>query len=212
MKQKLLTLLKPKLANKGFSQKTIEGLADYLITQNLTLTEESTDEDINTAIDGVIPVANLMQAENTRYANEIKSKLPKAVEESKKPDPDTEDPNETPQDKLLKQILEQNKVLFDEIATIKGEKITISRRDQYAKVLEGKEPGFVAGELKKFDKMAFADDEDFKTTLAEFTQDITNSGLGGDNVPNGLSKMPLNGKIKPATKDELDSVVSNLKI
>lgn len=209
MKQKLLNLLKPKFANKGFSQKTIEGLADILVKN---LTEESTDEEVNTAIDGVTPFAEIMQAENTRYANEVKAKVTKPVETEKKADEVVTDPNETETDKMLKAALAGIQALTGEIASIKGEKVTQTRREQYAKVLEGKDPVFVASELKKFDKMSFKDDEDFTTTLAEFTQDLTNSGLGVDKVTPGLANLPTGSKIKPATKEELDSVVSNLKI
>lgn len=69
MKKKIITLLKPKIASKGFSSKTIEGLADVLVKN---LEDDATDEDIEGEIEKLMPYAELMQAENTRYANSLK--------------------------------------------------------------------------------------------------------------------------------------------
>ena len=211
MKQKLLALLKPKFASKGFSQKTIEGLADILVKN---LTDESTDEEVNTAIDGVTPFAEIMQAENTRYANEVKSKLPKPVEETKKADDVVIDPNETAQDNLLRQILEQNKALFWEIANIKGEKVTNTRKEQLAKALEGTSEVYRNSKLEDFEYASFKDDESFnsyiektRTHAAGFIQDETNKGLGGDKVANGTIA-PISGA--KASDKELDAVMENL--
>ena len=68
MKVKILTALKTKFASKGFSAKTLEGLADELAK---TVTEET---DIETAITGVEPVLNLMQGEIDRRVSESKKK------------------------------------------------------------------------------------------------------------------------------------------
>ena len=205
--------LKAKSVGVNLSNKRQDAIAAFIDAKISTV--EEIEAALNTYAE-YRPFADIAKEDDrerlaeTKTAQEKEAARLKAIAEGK-PEPVNEDPNETAQDRLLKQILEQNKALFGEIATIKGEKVTNTRRELYAKVLEGKDPVFVASELKKFDKMAFADDADFSNTLADFTQDITNSGLGGDRVQSGLSNMP-NGKIKPATKDELDSVVSNLKI
>src|SRR5690606_8243315 len=71
IQERVLSTLKPLVASKGFGATTVEGLASDL---SANLTDESTDEDITNAINGAMPFFNRMQAENTRYANEIKKK------------------------------------------------------------------------------------------------------------------------------------------
>jgi len=73
IQERILTILKPLVASKGFSSQTVQGLATNL---EGGLTEESTDEDITTAINGAMPLYDLMQSENTRYVNEYKKKNP----------------------------------------------------------------------------------------------------------------------------------------
>lgn len=71
IQERVLSTLKPLVASKGFGEKTLQGLATNL---SGGLTEESTDEDVTEAIKGAMPMIDLMQSENTRYANEIKKK------------------------------------------------------------------------------------------------------------------------------------------
>ena len=89
MKKKIITLLKPKVTSKGFSTKTIEGIADILANN---LEEDASDEDIEAAIEDFMPVANLMQSENTRYANSIKSKQPNNPKGGEEKEDDPEEP------------------------------------------------------------------------------------------------------------------------
>ena len=58
MKGKVLTILKPLLASKGFSKEELESLAE-IAAKNLT--EASTEEEINNAASGIIPYADVMQ-------------------------------------------------------------------------------------------------------------------------------------------------------
>jgi len=71
IQERVLSTLKPLVASKGFGEKTVQGLASNLVGG---LTEESTDEDITAVINGAMPMIDLMQSENTRYANEVKKK------------------------------------------------------------------------------------------------------------------------------------------
>jgi hypothetical protein len=96
MKQKVLEVLKPLVASKGFKKAELEGLAD-LIAKNLT--DASTDEEINNAVSGVLPYADLMQKIGNRYAADIEKKYegwkkPEDVNNPTPPKPPTPPTNE----------------------------------------------------------------------------------------------------------------------
>lgn len=87
MKQKVLSLLKPLLASKGFSKEELEGLAT-IAAQNLS--EASTDEEINNAVSGVVPYADMMQRVANRMVSTVETKYKGWVDPSKVVEPKTE--------------------------------------------------------------------------------------------------------------------------
>lgn len=170
MKVKLIALLKPKFANKGFSQKTIEGLAD-LLAKNLT--DESTDDEINTAIEGVTPYAEIMQAENTRYANEVKSKLPKPNPAS--PEVVIPPVDETPTDKMLRELLQK-------VTKLESEKSVQSRTEKFVALMGKDIPStrYSRIPLPETDDELSALADEIKAEHAAELQGSVNGGLGGD--------------------------------
>jgi len=208
MKNKLLLVLKPKLASKGFSQKTLEGLAGILAPN---LTEESTDEEINTAIDGVMPYTELMQAENTRYANEVKAKQTKPVEGVTTQAVATDEPADMPA--WAKSLMESNKALAQGLEAIKGEKVVNTRKSQLESVLNGTDEKFKSTALKAFNRMKFDSEDQFNEYLAEITEDATGfvpaaeqTFLGGDR-PTGSAIKSKGGEkeVSPLMKTFLDT-------
>ena len=108
MKGKVLTILKPLLASKGFSKDELEGLAE-IASKNLT--EASTEEEINNAISGVVPYAELMQKVGNRMVSSVENKYrgwvdPKSIDQ--KPEPEPEPKGLTPEDihKLIAEGIE----------------------------------------------------------------------------------------------------------
>lgn len=95
MKQKVLDILKPLVASKGFKRTELEGLAE-LIAKNLD--DASTDEEINNAVSGILPYAELMQKIGNRYAADIEKKYEGWV----KPTPTQEPPAPPVDDKQPK--------------------------------------------------------------------------------------------------------------
>ena len=87
MKQKVLSLLKPLLASKGFSKEELEGLA-AIAAQNLN--EASTDEEVNNAVSGVVPYADMMQRVANRMVSTVETKYKGWVDPSKVTDSKTE--------------------------------------------------------------------------------------------------------------------------
>lgn len=71
MKEKVLNLLKPLLAAKGFNKEELEGLAD-IASKNLT--DASTEEEINNVVSGIVPYADMMQRVGNRYASTVEKK------------------------------------------------------------------------------------------------------------------------------------------
>lgn len=113
MKQKVLDILKPLVASKGFKRTELEGLAE-LIAKNLD--DASTDEEINNAVSGILPYAELMQKIGNRYAADIEKKYEGWVKPGeKKPDTPPETPMKEEQPKSLT-AEEIQKLIADGIA------------------------------------------------------------------------------------------------
>ena len=117
MKEKVLAVLKPMLASKGFKKQELEGLAD-IVAKNLK--DDSTEEEINNAAIGIVPYAELMQKVGNRYASEIEKKYEGYVKPSTdkdEPDIKKEEPldknNQTSQSLTQEQI---QKMIADGIA------------------------------------------------------------------------------------------------
>lgn len=97
MKEKILSLLKPLLANRGFSKEELEGLAT-IAAQNLT--DASTEEEINNAVSGVVPYADMMQKVANRMVSSVESKYKGWIDPNKAPKPVEElKPTEQPVEK-----------------------------------------------------------------------------------------------------------------
>ena len=213
MKQKLIAMLKTLFASKGFSQKAIEGLADYLAPN---LTEESTDAELTAAIEGITPMTTLMQSEINRQVNEAKPK-PKPEEKPTVP-VETPKPDEAPSstDTVILAMLTEIKNLSQGLAAINGQTVANTRRDQFIKAMEGTPAAYQAKELKRFDRITFKDDEDFTSFLedtkddhAYAVQEESNSGLGGDRPAGGTGGGNAAGK-KEATAAEVDAAVDSI--
>lgn len=84
MKEKVLNLLNPLLASKGFSKEELEELADIAAKH---LTEASTEEEINNVVNGVVPYADMMQKVGNRYASVVEKKYEGYVKPQASPGP-----------------------------------------------------------------------------------------------------------------------------
>ncbi|MCX3266548.1 hypothetical protein [Pedobacter agri] len=212
MKQKLIALLKTSFASKGFNAKELESLADLIISQQ-SLTDESTDEDLSTAVTAAKPTADFVQSVASRQVSDVK-KPAKVEEPAKKEDP-AEPATPTDMPEWAKGLLTSVGALTQGLAAIQSEKVGNTRREQYAKTLEGTSEAFKTKALKDFDRMAFKDDEDFNSYLADATEDAkifiqedANGGMGNDRPVGGIGGSTK--KVKEATDTELDAVMENL--
>lgn len=225
LKIKITARLKAKAAGVNLSQKRI----DAIVTRaEKGLTDESDDAAIDANLDAINELTPFKEiaalddherAKAKKIADEREAARLKAIEEGTTPEPD-ELPADTPEwmKTFMKQQAAQNKALEDKIASLTGDKVATTRREQYAKALEGTSDVFKAKALKDFDRMAFKDDEDFNSYLTDatedakdFIQDEANSGLGGDRPGGGSGGSDTQNK-KEASQAEVDEVFANLKI
>jgi hypothetical protein len=215
MKLKLIALLKTSFASKGLNAKELDSLADIIIAQNV-ITETSTNEDLTKAVTAAAPFVDFSQSSASRQVTEAVK--PKPVEPVTPvvpvvPTP-VVDPNETPTEKLLKQALEGITKLTAEVANIKGEKVATTRREQYAKTLEGTPEAYKTEALKDFDRLSFKDDTDYTEWLGGKTesvkvivQEAANGNLGGDRPNGGAGAKPA-GTPKVATDEVVNELMS----
>ncbi|AMQ00938.1 hypothetical protein AY601_4087 [Pedobacter cryoconitis] len=199
-------MLKTLFASKGFSQKAIEGLAEYLAPN---LTEESTAEEMTAAITAIEPMTSLMQSEINRQVTEAKKTKTvedstiTPVEEPKPAVPATTDP-------VMLELLNQVKTLAQGLAAVQTKEVAITRKDLLLAKLEKTPEVYKAKALKDFARMKFETQEEFDEFLAESETDAasaiqgaSDAGLGGDAPPKGY--VPAKGadekEVSPAMKE-----------
>lgn len=217
MKQKLIALLKTSFASKGFNAKELESLADLIISQQ-SLTDDSADEDLNTAVTNAKPVADFVQSVASRQVSDVKK--PAKVEEPAKPaDPaKPANPATIPDDmpEWAKALVTSVQTLGQGLQAISTEKLANTRREKYEKTLEGLTEAQKADKLADFELLTFKDDDHFNTwneskaeSVKVIVQENTNNSLGGERPAGGTGGGNASAK-KLASDVELDAVMENL--
>lgn len=95
MKERLLTVLRPLVANKGLSKEEVEGLAAAFVGN---LSETSTDDDVRNVANSANAIAELMQKSSSRQVSAVEQKYKDYVPKPKddpKPDPEPKKPEPT---------------------------------------------------------------------------------------------------------------------
>lgn len=218
MKTKLIALLKTSFASKGFNAKELESLADLIISQQ-SLTDDSADEDLTTAVTNSKPVADFVQSVASRQVSDVKK--PAKVDEPTNPVVPVVpvvDPNEDATAKALRLIMEKLEKQETTIAQMGTEKVATTRREQYSKTLEGLSDAQKADKLADFDLLNFKDDDHFNSwneskaeSVKALIQEAADQGLGGDRPTGGVGGNNASTK-KEATEAEVEAVFSNLRI
>lgn len=193
MKQKVFSILKPKVSAFGFDKSEVMGIAAD-IANNLKLkddaTEEEIDEAIENAVESAIPFLKYGQSQANRVINEFKrsSKEQKEDEtEGKKPEK-KEEKKEDNSDSL-KELTNALKAIQTKLDNLEAEKATTQRRAKLEKLLEGS-GAFGKSKLRDFARMNFEKEDDFenyceeiKADLESFNQESANEGLGKTTPP-----------------------------
>lgn len=225
--------LKPKVKALGFNTKELKGIAAK-IADNLTSAEDASDEDVNaeidTQIEAVLPYLSFGQSQANRLLDEWKKKNPSKDDEDDSDDDDDQDDesNRSKGKKSTKKTKEKDddvpewvkglqqtvETLTGEITTLKGEKVTETRRSKLETLL--KDTGtFGQRTLKSFAKMKFENDDEFDEFYSDVESDLKT--LNQERADAGLSKMgvpPASGggkqKEELLTDAEIEAIVESL--
>lgn len=222
-------MLKPKVKQFGFNKKEIQGIAAN-IADNLTFTDDASDEDVNAEIeekiDAVLPYLQVSQS----YANRLVEDARKKNDDDETDDDDDENSshhnmNRQPGSKSnknnkggnndapawAKSLLDTVETLRGEISTLKVEKVATSRKSKLAELL--KDSGsFGSRILKSFDRMKFETDEEFDDFYSEVEEDL--KAYNQERADAGLANMgnpPATGGKGKGTGKE-DEVISDEEI
>lgn len=184
MKAKVLELMKPKVASLGFTAEELDGVATNLVS---TLQTDATDEQINGAVDSVLPFLRLSQSAVTRIVNAQK----KATPPSTSPEGDkTKGTPPTEPAKKDDEVPAWAKALLDDIASLKNDKVSKSRSERFTEVIKDlpeKQRNFFS---LGFNPSSFKDDDEFEQhiskvsgMLPDIMQELANNGLAGNTKP-----------------------------
>lgn len=234
-KQQVLLKLKPKVKAFGFNKKELMSVAAK-IADNLTSEEEASEEDVNAEIDtqinAVLPYLQVSQSHANRVIEESRRKNDDG--ETDDDDEDSDDDTSTttrqtgsgknPKNKgkendapdWAKGMMQTIQNLSNEIVTLKGDKVTSSRKSKLESIL--KDTGtFGTRSLKSFSKMKFENEEEFDEFISDVEEDL--KAYNQERADAGLSSMgipPVSGTGKQAKKEEvltdseIDAIVGNL--
>jgi hypothetical protein len=172
MKTKFLTALKSKCKDMGLTKKALDELTD-IGTANLK--DDSTDDEINAAVDSVVPFAKAMQAEITRKTTPKPSGKQSAENsegnsEGENNNNGSNNGNDIPA--WAKQWQDRLDKLETENAALKAEKAATARNATIAE--KAKSLGIPEYLMKR---MTFAEDADIDAELTSLKQDLVNNNL-----------------------------------
>lgn len=215
MKKQILDALKAKFV--GVSEKVLDRVAEKLLK---TVTGA---EDIATAIEGVTfqqvldgyGDARATEAQQTAVSNyEKKHNLKDGVkvEEGGGKEPKEEkEPKGTEEVPVwAKGLIDSNKKLSDELASIKGKEVVGTRKTKLADILKDAPDKLKTRYEKDFDRIQFKDDEDFDGWLADITPDIT--ALSAEIIAKGgVVTRPKGGTKTDASKEASDLVKARVE-
>jgi len=184
-KQLVLNSLKPKVKAFGFSAKEIESVA-ATIADNLTLDENASEEEqqaaVDTAVDYSLPFFKMSQQAVTRIVNAKAQKHDDDADDDNKDDDPSKRQQQQRRQKSNDQdddqvpawaqaLIEANNALKQEISSMKTEKTAASRKARLDEIL--KDAGtFGKSAIRQFERMTFANDEEFEAYLEEVKEDI----------------------------------------
>lgn len=185
MKTKILDALKAKF--EGVSEAILSRVAD-----KLAKTTQS-EEDVTTAVEGVT-FQQVLESYGDSRATEASKTAIKNYEAQlkKKDDTKKDDEGAKPNDDVpewAKGVIEANKKLTEEIATLKGEKVANSRKTALDGVIEKLPPEFKTRYERDFARLNFKDDDDFNAWLEDTKKDVegVNMKLSAFSSPLGSS-------------------------
>ncbi len=216
IKKAIRALLQTKFGGAQLSAARVDELAKRF--EGKVTTEEELEEKMG-AINEYLPFTDL--AKDDDRARSVQAELDKLKTPAPAPQPTPPEPTpvltpaaseEVPA--WAKAIIDGNKTVTEKLAALEGQKVVNDRRSIIQAKLKDAGEDYSAKVLRDFGRMSFATDEDFTTYLTDVETDFANhtqtqaeSKLGKDSPFSSVGK---DGKVKEATKEELDSVMSEI--
>lgn len=209
MKSKILAALKTKHSDKGFGQKAMDGVAEYLLK---TITDES---QIETAVAGVEPLLKVFQSEADAMRTEIgtlkqkNDELEKKTKETSPANGGAQGKGEPEDWKVAFEAYKKEQeavlnALKSESESLKAEKAKTDRLNLIT--TKAKELGIPEWRIKQgFVIAEDADEASIVENLTAIRTDMVTAGLGG------RTGFPLAGDGK-ASKAEVDQIVAGMPI
>ena len=173
MKKKFLSALEIKCKDMGLSKNALNELTEIGAA---SLKDDATDDDINAAVDSVVPFAKAMQAETTRKTSRKPSTTQSTDTTGEGGEGESNKPGgESGGDEIpawAKTMQTQLASLTAENAALKAEKTKSERATTIAK--KAKSLGIPEYIVKR---MTFAEDADIDAELTSLKQDLVNNNL-----------------------------------
>jgi uncharacterized protein with von Willebrand factor type A (vWA) domain len=218
-----------KVKSLGYNTKELKGIAAK-IADNLNLSDEATDEEVEAEIDerieATIPFLQFGQSQASRTLDEWRrkhSETKEGTETEAEADRETSSQKQhesnDQQDKAkddvpawAKTIMQSFEKISEQVSEIKANKTTENRLNKVKELVKN------AGEFgriteKNFNKMKFDNDEDFEDYLADletsvqaYTQQEANERLDKMSKPPKNNQENENGDVKPMSDDELKEI------
>lgn len=222
IQQTVMSMLKPKVKAFGFSKKVVKSIAAE-IADKLDIEDDASDEDVNAkievAIEAVLPFMPMIQSQANSQLDEWKKAQTQNEDEDEEDDDSKSKSDKSTKNKDKKSdeipawaqaLIDSNKALNDQLAAIKGEKLTDSRRSKLEDLLKGTK-SFGESKLRDFRRMKFETDDDFDEFYAEVEADLKSFNQERANA--GLEKlgMPAGG-VNTKKKEEKTEVLSEEEV
>lgn len=222
LKAQIISKLKAKATALGvnLSNVRINGLADKL--DGLISTEDEIDGEID-KLDQLLSFKELAALDDAKRNAESKAaeqdaeKAEKAKKEAEEAAAAEAGKTKTADDvpAWASALIESNKALQTELASIKQGNTTQTRRQQLETKLKDAPEKFKARALRDFDRLKIDSEEDFTSYLADVEQDVaeeiqadSDRGLGND----APARSAGGGKTTEAPQGEIDSLFGDIKI
>lgn len=228
LKKKVFLKLKTGAQAYGYKRDELMSVAAH-IADNLKLDENASEEDVEDAVDNAvsscIPFLKFGQTMATRVINDSKPKEDHDTDDNNDDDDATQKStskksnktaptpdNDTPS--WVKELQKSVEALANQVETMKGEKVTIGRKERLSKLLADTGT-YGEAALKNFERMSFKDDDDFddyftsvEADLAKFKQQMADSGLANLTNPPTPKQDKPKGEDKVFTDSELEDIAS----
>lgn len=212
---------KPRVKALGFNKEELEGFAADL-AENLDLAEDASEEDtqkaVETAVDNAIPFLVIAQKNANRIIESNRNKVNEPGHEPQNEPGNDKQPQTDETPAWAKTLIESNEKLQQEIVTLKGARVTDSRRSVLSALLKNTGT-FGEQVLKNFDRMKFDTDAEFEefkaeveANLAKLNQERANAGLEklGISVAPSKKNSDQEEKIEEITDEQLDLLADQL--